>query len=283
MVIDQKQPQSVKKKVQKSVEKFKWGDVTVLDIVPEDIQESEKIPVFFAPGWSITIACTQEVLLSLADYNNRVITLNHKRIGGIRNTSEEMRKAHTILSVLHRKNIDKADGVGYSEGCTNLLLAACLNPNKFRNIVLVNPPGLSKKWAKLKIVKGFLMDAWGIKKCKNGYKKRKEIFKELLKYIFLNPIRSYREVDEITHSNLVELLKNANNVGIKVSIVHNINDHTFDFTQANYTLLNAKNIHIEEFYAIEGGHFGLIKFPRRYMSIIAHALKMFKKSTKPKT
>lgn len=275
MTIDQKYPKSIKKQIKTSTEKFNWGNIDVVDIVPEG--NVDECPILFAPGWSITIDTIQNTLTFLADYGKRIISLNHKRVGGVKRDSEELRKASSILAILNRKNIELVDAVGYSEGCTNLLLAARLDPDKFRNIVLINPSGLVGKGKKMSIVKGFLVDLWGIKECKNGHKKRRKVFKESLKYTLSNPIRSYQEVNEIAQIELVDLIKGISETGIRVSIIHNINDQTFDFAQVNETLERAKNIHIEEFYAVGGGHFGLIKFPQKYMHIVAHALKNLKK------
>lgn len=128
-------------KVFKGQEEFTWGTIDTIDIVPDEMKTD--IPVFFAPGWSITIDSIEKPLKELAKQKRRVVSLSHARIDGSKEETEELRKAVSLLSILERKQIEKTDAIGYSEGAINLLLVARQYPEKFNNIVLLNPAGLT--------------------------------------------------------------------------------------------------------------------------------------------
>jgi pimeloyl-ACP methyl ester carboxylesterase len=266
----------VKKIIKRNKEQFDWGKIDLIDIIPE--KKTQKLPILFAPGWSITINTIQDTLTYLVDCGYRVLSLNHKRVGGVKHRSEEDRKATSILAILNRKEIEQVDAVGYSEGCTNVLLAAQMQPEKFRHIVLMTPSGLTSPESVMRLSKGFLVDLWDIRNKKDKRTKRCRIVWETVKYILANPIRSYKEVNEVANTDLIKLLKELNKTHIKVSIIHNIEDKTFDFDAVQETLQKAgADIYINEFYAVSGRHFGLIKFPRKYMDYVAYALEHFDK------
>jgi pimeloyl-ACP methyl ester carboxylesterase len=266
----------VKKTIKRSEEQFEWGKIDLVDIVPE--KKTQSLPILFAPGWSITINAIQDTLTYLVDCGYRVLSLNHKRVGGAKYQSEEERKAASILAILNRKEIERVDAVGYSEGCTNVLLAARMQPEKFRHIVLMNPSGLTGHESMAHLINGFVVDLWDIRSKKDGRTKRCRVVRETVKYILANPIRSYKEVSEVANTDLVKLLKGLKKTHIKVSIIHNIEDKTFDFDVVQKTLQKAgTDIYINEFYAVSGRHFDLIKFPRKYMDYVAHALGHFDK------
>ena len=263
---------NIKKKIKKSTEKFDWGKIDMLDVVPGN--DMDMCPILFAPGWSITINSIQDFLTFLSDYNYRVISLNHKRLGGARRKSEEGRKATSILAILKRKDIKLVNAVGYSEGCTNVLLAANMRPEKFHHIILIDPPGLGrKKSQKMGLVKNFVFGVMGIGDGRSGRKKRRHVFFETIKYILSNPIRSYKEIREIANSDLIELLRGLNRTHVKIFIVQNIDDRMSNLKDIQERLKKTDaNVEVNKLYTVDGGHFDLVKSPCKYARLVNDVL-----------
>ncbi len=258
--------------IKKKTEKFSWGDIDTIDIKPKEIKT--ETPVFFAPGWSITIETLEKPLRELAKYNRRVISLSHLRTGGVEKENEELRKAASLLAILERKNIEKTDMIGYSEGAINLLLLADIAPEKFRNIVLLGPAGLTGKENVIKIATRFTMELLNF--LKNASENGSRTLVESLKYIAENPIRSYKEVTEIAQADIFDLMKRVKEKGVGVSIVAGAEDETFfmEKIQAKIKKLGHgewKN-YFDGFYSIKGGHFDFIDESKKYMAGVDNIL-----------
>jgi len=70
------------------------------------------------------------------DVQARVDTVTDKA------TYVEYRKIAANMAALDAKKIEKTDAIGHSEGCIDLLLTALAYPERFHNIVLVEPAGM---------------------------------------------------------------------------------------------------------------------------------------------
>jgi pimeloyl-ACP methyl ester carboxylesterase len=108
------------------------------------------VPVVLAPGWSENRKVLQACAAELYAAGRPVIALDHPRRGGTVEPKEEypideLRKALTIREIIKQEGIEKVDILAHSEGAINGAMAASLEPETVRNMVLVNPAGLIGK------------------------------------------------------------------------------------------------------------------------------------------
>lgn len=138
-------PDFSKKFEDRSIYQSPFGPVETVDISP--ITHTHQTPVLFAPGWQETIKMERECLYELYDSGRRVVSLTHPMAVYKRDTNDgfpaiEARKAETLLGFLDAKDIHQIDAMAHSEGAINLAIAAMMQPERFRSLVLVTPAGL---------------------------------------------------------------------------------------------------------------------------------------------
>jgi pimeloyl-ACP methyl ester carboxylesterase len=225
--------------------------VEVHDVAPE--HPKTDIPTLFAPGWGITSRMHKYSILALAEAGRRAIVANAPHGVEISARTEasaraedfpdaERRRIEAMLGTLEQKGIDKVDAIGHSEGGLDLILAATLYPEKFRNIVLVNPAGIIGKDNLLRLGIGFLKDsltqAWreataaatpekrkrgGLVKGERHTFERHTFFRTLAS----QPLHTAREVVSMSDADILNMLKTLKEKGVGVSIVHTVNDKGF--------------------------------------------------------
>jgi len=131
------------------------GEIEVYDIAPEE--SKTEVPTIVAPGWAANAKVFQDNLRELSNRGRRVLSFGNYH--GIENNltnpenipNTEWRKIVALIGIIESQNIDKVDVMAHSEGAIYTLLAAKMYPEKFRNIVLVNPAGFieDESWRKL--------------------------------------------------------------------------------------------------------------------------------------
>ncbi|MBI3630948.1 MAG: alpha/beta hydrolase [Candidatus Sungbacteria bacterium] len=70
----------------------------------------------------------------------------------------ELRKVAALLKTLDEKDIAQTDIVAHSEGAIYGVMAALLRPERFRNLVLVDPAGMVGEDTQTRLVKGAALD-----------------------------------------------------------------------------------------------------------------------------
>jgi len=168
---------------------------------------------------------------------------------------ETLRRALTLLGYLELKGVDHADIVGHSEGGIDAVVAAFLNPDKIRNLVLVETGGMigedtirsiagrSRKVdtrpRALPVYDETAPDRDQISAEREhdpakGEQLRTEIaaFAEnrasisrleelrMVNYLASNPRRAYGEVDALARSPITRLLHILREEGHKVAMIH---------------------------------------------------------------
>lgn len=255
-----------------------FDDGKVFDLIPENLKT--KVPTFFAQGWGRPTSTITEALKTLYETDRGVVTLDHPRQGGVINEkykneypTEELRKATTILSVLDQKKIEQADLIAQSEGCANAIIAATIDPKKFRNIVLVAPAGMVGKDSFLGMSARFLSEQ--LKDKINKEPKAKEST-----YIKDNPLRALAEVKDLSSVQIWEMLKNLKAQGVKISIINAVDDRAFPMKRMQKIAKPAKKpdeekqppYELDGFYSVKGGHNELYRHPEKYMKLAEGAL-----------
>jgi len=270
------------------------GTAEVVDIRPE--HRKDDVPVLFAPGWGGTIPTYKLALEALAAGGRRAISLNHPRRGGEITLSDEekklvseypkaeIRKALTLLDVLKSKGVEKTDIIAHSEGAINAMLAALLQPERVRNIVLFSPSGLIGKDTPLRLLNGFAFQG-NPKPTLDGIapsptvsdeeKKRtategavpieypalpvtdeiKEIWAEAAKaaveYVKQNPVRAIAEGWALSHIQAEGLIDALREHGIGIVVMSAVDDPVFP-TERMASRLKAGSL--DGFLSVRGGH-----------------------------
>ncbi len=242
------------------------GEAEVLDIGPE--KENFNIPILLAPGWAGTLELYKSAIKKLVEDNHRVVSLNHPRIGGDMeympteildgHPHEEVRKAMNLIDILDAKQIDRVDAIAHSEGAINLVIAASIYPERFRNIVLYAPAGLIGEDTFSRLLIDFT------KFSLNGIDADKIIIaKKALKYIAQNPVRSFKEVHNIAHSQIHPLLHYLHDKNIGVVIMAAADDTVFPQEKMQEIV---KADMIDGFLSVEGDHNDTPGPKHQYMS-----------------
>jgi pimeloyl-ACP methyl ester carboxylesterase len=131
------------------------GKIEIYDVTPE--KAKTEVPVIVAPGWAVNAEVFKDNIQELAKRGRRAISFGNYH--GVENNltnmenipNEEWRKVVALIGTIESQNIDKVDVMAHSEGAIYTLLAAKMYPEKFRNIILVDPAGFIQddSWSKL--------------------------------------------------------------------------------------------------------------------------------------
>lgn len=252
----------------------------VYDVRPENLKS--EVPVYLAPGWSATPMAHKENILAIAEAGREVISPNTPHGLNIMPKNEwplaEVKKVEAILKTLERKKIEKTDIIAHSEGALNAVMAATLYPEKFRNIVLLNPAGLvgPDDWQSL--IKRFLEDVQlqakrdkdpEVRTSDHSNASLLEQAKGPANTVGLSPIRAFKEIQAIAAISIEGLLKNLHDQGIKIAIVHTVDDKVFPMARLN-NMVKSKDI--DGFYSVQGTHNEIFMRPEYYARFLEGVL-----------
>lgn len=278
--------------------KVAGGTAEVVDVTPENLQD--EVPVFLAPAWGCTIDIYKNAIEKLVECDRRVISLNHPRLGGDISEApeealekyphEQVRKALNILGTLNSKEVPKIDAIAHSEGAVNLMIAAMLNPEKFRDIVLYAPAGLIGEDKFTRLIEGFSkqdenkldidtlpMSEERKSEYKEAHKNIERFMQEFLPYVAKNPIRSLREARDISKSQIHDLLRFLHQEkGIKIAVMAGTEDPVFPMERIQDTVTTDM---LDGFLSVRGGHGELGDNPELYMVAAAEMLEKLKEKS----
>ncbi|MCA9358832.1 hypothetical protein KC926_01350 [Candidatus Kaiserbacteria bacterium] len=219
--------------------------------------ENEKtdVPVMIFPGWtggSETYAVNMDAFATEGRSSVMVELLEDQLDSDIQHN---LKCAFEYNNVINGSNLEKIDAVGYSEGALNLIVAAILNPEKFNNIVLISPVGLSDNVSKTDLAVNFSREVvsgfFDWLKTEKGREMMMGVSKSVIGRLVGSPIKSWKQVLGMTNVNLVEELKALREQGVGVSIVHGVNDKLIS-TDDMQKLLNQEAI--DDLHLFEGSH-----------------------------
>ena len=230
-----------------------------------------KTPVMVVPGWGITAESFEGVLGHLKDnglraravenlygvddevLTNFFIKLKDARpeidIDEIKKKfpKTELKKAAELIEGLDQirdgqadaevNDKGKTDCIGVSQGGYIVAIAAYLCPERFRNIVLVDPAGIVGKHSRAKLAirtsknaraeqkyadqKKFQGAELAQQNLKIGAEDMKKVLKENFKEAMLD------ETGAISKADITEILKELRGKGIKIAIIHGVEDKIF--------------------------------------------------------
>jgi len=253
-------------------------DCELVDINPEN--KKTEVPVLVAPGWGNTPKALQEVFKTISEKERRVLSLGHPREISIEAPDkkeyplEELQKAQNLLSVIDKQEIEKTDAIGYSEGGLNVLIAASLAPEKFRNIVLIAPAGMIGRDSFLNLAGRFAKEVAreNSQAIFDSQKRRRltAMSTELLKYVGRSVGLATKEVAAISKADIYQLLEELKKEGIGISIICGVDDEVFPMDKIQKQM--AENIaagkpasaFLDGFYSVAGHHGEIILNPEKY-------------------
>ncbi|MCX6719455.1 MAG: alpha/beta hydrolase, partial [Candidatus Taylorbacteria bacterium] len=195
----------------------------------------------------------------------------------------EIRKALAIIEILNERIPGKADVIAHSEGGINTAIAATFQAEKFNSIVFANAaglmgpdnfPSLARRFG-LSVAKDTLNS-----KGKDSPERKargSRSLKETIKYIKSNFLRATEESGAISASQVDGVLKYLTEVGIGVIVVCGEDDPVFPIDRIKETL---KDIPVDHFIVMPGGHTEIVTDPEAYMGIILEKLNEMEKTAK---
>lgn len=229
----------------------------IVKIDPKRIKDN--VPIFISPGWGVSPNSQKETLEVIADKERRVVTVDFIREQILKDKEDdglqiaELQKSLAIVQALEKSGLEKVDAIGHSEGGLNLVIAAMLYPEKFRNIVLVAPAGITGKESYLNLIKRFTIDE-GMEEMRasaNNMNSFYEYFKNLSKYFIKNVSLSKQEIKEMSESDILEMTKVLKQKGVGISVVCGVNDKVFPIENV-INRVNASNL--DHFISTKGNH-----------------------------
>ncbi len=260
-------------------------DVSVIDVHPE-IAKTD-VPLLLAPGFSEGPLTLEPNMQYFSGWGRRVVTYdapngigldtkntdNLHTHSGEQFTAYEMGKARTIDLVMEERNITKTDGVGHSEGCINLVIAALKHPEKFRNLILVNPGGMvgNTKLEDLagRIYKHFISEKKALKANDSMKAMRESSVHERKHNLVSHPRRTIEAARAIACTEINGLLRELKSKGIGISIIHGVDDAIFPMDKLSEL---AQHDQFDGFYSVRGGHNDFFLDPEPYSMLVDHAL-----------
>ncbi|MFA6897987.1 MAG: alpha/beta hydrolase, partial [Candidatus Paceibacterota bacterium] len=226
-------------------------------------------------------------LKEIFDNDRRTITVNHPRVGGqapmdFRHArlspdfpKNEVRKALTILDVLKAEGVEKTDMIMHSESAINGIIAATLEPERFRNLVLFAPSGLIGKDTFPRLLQGFFEQGKGRAESMKEFpvtEKEKwaaeTALRESVKYALKNPLRATMEAMDISETQIDEMLQALREQGIGIVVMATVDDPVFPMELVQKAVDTKK---VDGFISLKGGHGAIGEHPERYVAL---ALKM---------
>lgn len=255
----------------------------VVDISPAETKT--EMPVVFAPGWGLGSKNYKKNILGLAKAGRRVLCFNvahglkteTPELPGVEeNSAIELRKTMALIRLAKEKGLSRFDVVGHSEAGIYVIFAALLEPERFRNIVLVNPTGTTEPVSARKQTFRFSKDLvlqtlGGLFK---GKKEALNVFWDTIRYMRSDQESSDKEAVANAQTQTLEFLEKVKEKGIGVSIIHSAGDRIFPISESASRL---KKEHVTGYYAVTGGHDDVFLDPEIRTKLIDQALDSLEK------
>ncbi len=267
--------------------------VPIYDIAPGRERLKTEVPTIIGLGWSATTEVYKKNMLKFADCGRRVISADAPH--GIpadpipKYPMAELRKAAAILETIDEKGIDKVDAVVHSEAGVFITIAATMRPEKFRNIVYIDPAGMIGKDNLPRLAVGFSLDLihQTIREMKKSRLRKEQNTRAVgetaanplgaVKVLAEQPGQSIRSVFAITTEDIREMLRGLKAKGVGLSVIHGAEDRAFPMKRMQEAMSPEE---IDGFYSTVGTHNSFILEPEPYTRLADQALDALEKRAK---
>lgn len=233
------------------------GYINIIDRSPE--HPKTDVPVFISPGWSENPTVFEDTIQEFLNAGRRVIALSYS---GTRESNKEtnypnleVSKGEAILEVIKLKGIKQADVVGHSEGAIGAVIAASLEPDSIRNMILVAPSGFIGKDTFPKLLGRFsrkiIQDHYRLLTDRQSRKPMARFLKQGFRFAVSHPLQGFREAVAISQVQLQDTLKELHNLGVGTAIIAGVDDPVFRMNRLQRTV---KSNMLDGFISTRGGH-----------------------------
>jgi len=204
------------------------GEIDVIDIEP--YSRKSQVPVLFVGGWSESPKSLTEAIkeANLSGYRTIAFSTEPKPVEPMQNIGKyQSARAVALLDVIDNRGLDRVDVIAHSQGAINAIAAAAVEPEKFRNIVLIAPAGMIGQDSKSALIGRFG------KKLARDYRemlyipeiRRTQI--EGTKYLLKHNLEAVREALELASARIDDSLDYLKKKGVRVSIIQSHSDTVF--------------------------------------------------------
>lgn len=226
----------------RAILKYPDGIIQTVDL--SAVHQEKNIPVLLAPGWGGSgLGTYQKTLLCLAEKRRMLAFSSLYGIGsehakmhfGRRETKElsavYIKKAAALFETARFHRLEKIDAIGYSEGAMVVALAASFRPELFRNVVFVNPAGISGKTSEGYFLVRYLCEVanglFGSLKSGNFFRKVSHVANGHMQRILADPGRTREELRAAAEADLFSEMKIPLQAGVKFSAALAMDDNLF--------------------------------------------------------
>lgn len=234
--------------------------IAVRRIKPEQLKS--ETPVFVVPGFGVTAEAFDHVMQHLAKedgreslavedphgLDDRILDDFFEKLRQNRTEAEieqikqkypavELKKIAAMFKAQDQEEISQCDAVGFSQGCLEVIYAAEIDPDRFRNLVLVDPAGivgkhsratLYKRTAENAIAENVNVLAKKYEGADEAAKRIKSDGKVMAGVVGSNLTETLLEdTQAISEADITEKLENLRKLGIKITIIHGVDDKIF--------------------------------------------------------
>lgn len=267
--------------------KIENDSLIVYDISPD--HEKTPVPTLVIPGWNLRPETWKENIRGLVASGRRTLSVDSAHGVDVKDDEtdtevpdSERRKIAAFMGAIDAQGVKKVDAIAHSEGCIDVLYAAARSPERFRNIVLVNPGGMIGEDSSLNLALRFTHDALlttadVIKRGRLSEQTR--LTNAVLKNAATAPIHSFKEMQSIAAADIADLLRVLKEKGIGIVIIHGASDAVFPMERMTQTLHSEKADPTEDitsildgFYSVAGGHTEFVTNPEPYTRLAEGAL-----------
>ena len=233
------------------------GYISVVDRSPSKLKTD--IPILISSGWSGNPIILRDEIDEFLKSQRRVIALS---FSGTRHSFSktnypalEVGKAEAILQLVIGKNIPQVDIVAHSEGAIGVVIAASLEPQRFRSLVLVDPAGFIGKDSFPKLAGRFslkmIRDNFRLLYDSQTRRPLARFLKEGTKFALTHPVQCMQEASAIPRVQMEDLLKEIHTAGVRIAIVSGVDDPVFPMQRLQQVI---KSNMIDGFVSVKGGH-----------------------------
>ena len=265
------------------------GNYEVLNFSPES--ETTDKTVYFA-GFTSRAGMYPE---SLAEFSKEADThlttldrLSGLEIGPIRYPQEEhipetqLSKILAIQQILDHEKLEETDVIAHSEGSIHAITSAFLFPDRFKNILLMNPAGIIPM-SPIELALSGAQE--GKVRAIENRTEKEDLSWSRVKELMRNALMLYRSVNSISDVSeeglMMEMIKEIRSRGVKVGVLYTDRDKLFPKDKLENAITNNGEYEMEDMFdhiQLETGDHGDMLKPHEMKEIVANAFNSLKET-----